>query len=133
MASAAPAVVTALAPGPPRPGSPGRFPRPRDLAGGRIGPSVPSAAFGSVWSRRWSLRMVGWLLLASSEWRLGSCSARDSPPSRWRPHPLPTLEGQTGPALTTDSCPWVEGGLPRPLSSEPCQLTLELGASSEGS
>lgn len=81
MASAAPAVVTAVAPGPPpRPGSPGRFPRPRDLAGGRIGPSVPSAAFGSVWSRRWSLRMVGWLLLASSEWRLGSRSAQDSPP-----------------------------------------------------
>lgn len=97
MASAAPAVVTAVAPGPPRPGSPGRFPRPRDLAGGRIGPSVPSAAFGSVWSRRWSLRMVGWLLLASSEWRLGSRSARDStPPADGAPTPRRPWRGRRG-------------------------------------
>lgn len=96
MASAAPAVVTAVAPGPPRPGSLGRFPRLRDLAGGRIGPSVPSAAFGSVWSRRWSLRMVGWLLLASSEWRLGSRSARDSPPQQMAPLPPADPGGADG-------------------------------------
>lgn len=77
MASAAPAVVTAVAPGPPRPGSPGRFPRPRDLAGGRIGPSVPSAAFGSVWSRRWSLRMVGKALA----WRWESLVSSVNPDS----------------------------------------------------